>query len=118
MAVRFPAGVLGNLGGGPKCNYPPNLPNPRMGTANLIRTTLAQAQSYGKKKPATPNMKLEALQPFLGKKLPVIFSAHRADDLLTGLRLAEEFDLRPMLTLATEGYLVADKLAGIPVIVH
>jgi imidazolonepropionase-like amidohydrolase len=65
-------------------------------------------------------MKLEALQPFLAKKAPVVFSAHRADDIMTALRLAEEFDLVPMLTLATEGYLILDKLAAakVPVIVH
>src|SRR5260370_3885130 len=65
-------------------------------------------------------MKPEALQPFLAKNAPVVFSAHRADDLMTALRLAEEFDLRPMLTLATEGYLIADKLeaAKVPIIVH
>jgi imidazolonepropionase-like amidohydrolase len=50
----------------------------------------------------------------------VIFAAHRADDLTTALRLAKEFDLQPMLTLVTEGYLVADAIAQakVPVIVH
>jgi imidazolonepropionase-like amidohydrolase len=124
MSVRFPAALLVNLGEIPKSTYPGKLPNTRMGTANLVRTAFAQAQAYGKKKAAgkdqTPNMKLEALQPFLAKKAPVVFSAHRADDLMTALRLADEFDLQPMLTLATEGYLVADKLAAVkvPVIVH
>jgi imidazolonepropionase-like amidohydrolase len=124
MSVRFPAALLVNLGEIPKATYPGKLPNTRMGTANLVRTAFAQAQAYGKKKAAgkdqTPKMKLEALQPFLAKKAPVVFSAHRADDLMTALRLAEEFDLRPMLTLATEGYLVADKLAAVkvPLIVH
>src|SRR5207248_1086994 len=62
----------------------------------------------------------EAMEPALKKQFPVIFSAHRADDLMTALRLAKEFDLRPMLSLATEGYLVADQIAaaGVPVIIH
>ena len=125
MALRFPAGVLVNLGEVPKSTYPGRLPSTRMGTANLVRTALSQAQSYAKKKtsakePPPANMKLEALEGALQKKVPVIFSAHRADDLMTALRLAEEFELRPMLTLATEGYLVAEKLhaSGVPVIVH
>jgi imidazolonepropionase-like amidohydrolase len=125
MAVRFPAGVLVNLGEVPKSTYPGRLPNTRMGTANLVRTTLAQAQAYAKKKstakePPTPNLRLEALAPALEKKIPVIFSAHRADDLMTALRLSEEFKLRPMLSLATEGYLIADQLAAakVPVLVH
>ena len=124
MALRFPAGLLVNLGEIPKTTYPGKLPNTRMGTANLVRTAFAQAQAHAKKKAAgkdTPtNLKLEALAPALQKKVPVIFSAHRADDLMTALRLAEEFDLRPMLSLATEGYLIADQIAAakVPVIVH
>jgi imidazolonepropionase-like amidohydrolase len=125
MAVRHPAGLLVNLGEVPKSTYTGKLPSTRMGTANLARTAFAQAQAYAKKKaaakePPPPNLKHEALAAALAKKVPVIFSAHRADDLMTGLRLAEEFDLKPMLSLATEGYLIADRLAAanVPVIVH
>ncbi len=100
MAVRFPAGILVNLGEVPKSTYPGRLPNTRMGTANLVRTALSQAQAYAQKKaagkePPTPNLKLEALDPALERKIPVIFSAHRADDLMTALRLAKEFNLTP-----------------------
>jgi imidazolonepropionase-like amidohydrolase len=126
MKLKFPAGILINLGEIPKSSYPGKLPSTRMGTANLIRTAFAAAQSHAKKragaedKQPAPNMKLEALEPALSGKIPVIFSAHRADDLLTGLRLAEEFKLRPVLSLATEGYLIADQLAAakVPVVVH
>jgi imidazolonepropionase-like amidohydrolase len=96
-----------------------------MATASLVRNAFAQAQAYARKKetakePPAPNLKLEALQPALARKVPVIFSAHRADDLMTALRLAKEFELQPMLSLATEGYLIADELkaAKVPVIVH
>jgi imidazolonepropionase-like amidohydrolase len=98
-----------------------------MGVANLLRTAFTQAQAHAKKRAAAdedkrpaPNLKLEALEPALRGEVPVVFSAHRADDLLTALRLAEEFKLRPVLSLATEGYLVADRIAAskAPVIVH
>jgi imidazolonepropionase-like amidohydrolase len=124
MSLRFPAGVLVNLGEVPKSTYPGKLPNTRMGTANLVRNAFAQAQTYARKKAGgkegPPNLKLDALEAALSRKVPVIFSAHRADDLMTALRLAKEFELRPMLSLATEGYLVADQIAaaGVPVIVH
>ena len=67
-----------------------------------------------------PNLKFDALELALSKKIPVVFSAHRADDILTGLRLAKEFQLTPLLTQATEGYLLADVLAEmkVPVVVH
>jgi len=63
---------------------------------------------------------MEALQLALDRKIPVIFSAHRADDINTALRLAKEFNLKIALDLATEGYLMSDaiKSAGVPVIVH
>src|SRR6202044_49742 len=42
------------------------------------------------------------------------------DDLITGLRIAKEYDLQAMLTLATEGYLIPEEIqdAKVPVIVH
>src|SRR6185369_9463789 len=44
----------------------------------------------------------------------------RADDLMTGLRIAKEYDLDAMLSLATECYLIPDAIseAKVPVIVH
>lgn len=129
MALRFPAGVLVNLGEVPKQAYPGNKqPMTRMGVANLVRTTFQQAQNLVKKRAAAkdedkkpgPNPKLEALEPALAAKVPVIFSAHRADDLTTALRLAHEFKLRAQLDLATEGYLIAEEIADakVPVVVH
>ncbi len=128
MALRFPAGLLVNLGEIPKQAYPNRLPTTRMGTASLVRTALAQAQNNARKramakdpdKRPAPNAKLEALELALERKIPVIFSAHRADDLGTGLRLAKEFNLRAILDLATEGYLMADAIAAaqVPVVVH
>ncbi len=37
--------------------------------------------------------------------------AHRADDILTAVRVAEEFNLAFIIEHATEGYLIADVLA-------
>ncbi|MBI1832847.1 MAG: amidohydrolase family protein, partial [Planctomycetes bacterium] len=120
MKIRFPAGMLVNLGEIPKSSYPGKLPNTRMGTANLVRTALQSAQSYAAKKPGTPNLKHEAMELVLKRKMPIIFAGHRADDLMTGLRIAKEYELDAMLTLATEGYLIPDAIldAKVPVIVH
>jgi imidazolonepropionase-like amidohydrolase len=119
MALKFPAGLLVNLGETPKATYPGKGPLTRMAVASLLRTAFAQARDGGDdKKPR--NAKLEALKPFVKGDLPVYLSAHRADDILTGLRLAEEFRLKPVLDLATEAYLVADRIvdAKVPVVVH
>ena len=127
MAVRSPAAILINLGENPKQAYSGRRPNTRMGTAALIRGTLAEAAEHQQRRanPGTDkapplNPKLAALGPAVAGKLPVVFSAHRADDLQTALRLSKEFNLRAMIGLATEGYLVADALAeaGVPVLLH
>jgi imidazolonepropionase-like amidohydrolase len=128
MTLRFPAGLLVNLGEAPKSAYTNRQPTTRMGTAALLRTALAQAQNHARKVAAAKsedkrpphNAKLEALNLALDGKLPVVFAAHRADDLCTALRLAKEFSLRSRLDLATEGYLLADQLAEakVPVVVH
>lgn len=123
--LRFPVGLLVNLGETPKNVQPNRAPTTRMATASMVRTAFAQARDYSRKRTDDPaktphNIKLEALMPALQKKLPVIFSAHRADDLLTALRISEEFQLQPVLDLATDAYLVKDQLATAkaPVIVH
>jgi imidazolonepropionase-like amidohydrolase len=99
-----------------------------VGTAALLRTAFTQAKNRALKrlaaraddKPTPADAKLDALGLALDHKIPVIFAAHRADDLQTALRLAKEFDLRARLDLATEGYLMADAIAEskIPVVVH
>jgi len=127
MALQSPAGILINLGEVPKEAYAGKLPTTRMGTAFLIRSAFQQAQAYGAKKASAPadkapapNPKLEALLPALSKKIPVYFAAHRADDIETALRLASEFQLDARLCLATEAYLMADRIkaAKVPVVIH
>ncbi len=128
MSLRFPAGILVNLGETPKTAYPNKLPTTRMGTAALLRNAFAQAQVHARKvaaakgddKRPAPNGKLEALGLALERKVPVIFAAHRSDDLATALRLVKEFDLKARLDLATEAYLMADVIADakVPVVVH
>jgi imidazolonepropionase-like amidohydrolase len=128
MKIRFPAGLLINLGEVPKRTYPGKLPSTRMGTASLVRTALARAQANARKRAAAgaedkrppSDLKLEALELALARKIPVVFSAHRADDIATALRLAREFRLRAVLSLATEAYLIpkAVAAAGVPVVVH
>ena len=128
MTLRAPAGILVNLGEIPKQSYTGKLPTTRMGTASLVRNAFAQAQNNAQKRAKSKpddkqpprNLKSEALELALARKVPVIFSANRADDLGTALRLSKEFGLNSVLDLATEGYLVADTLAEakVPVVVH
>jgi len=75
----------------------------------------------GAKAPDRPerDLKKEALIPVLTGEVPIIVRAHRADDILTGIAIAEEFGLRMILDQGTEAYKVAAELAKrrIPVLV-
>ena len=64
-------------------------------------------------------MKLEALLPVIRREIPLKCHAHRADDMLTAIRIAEEFNIRITLDHCTDGHLIAQKLAekGYPVLV-
>ena len=128
MALRFPHALMVNLGNEPKTTYDgKQKPGTRMGVANLVRKAFAEAETYRRKRAAKKeegkpelNPANEALGLALDGKIATVFAAHRADDLLTALRLATEFKLKPTLALATEAHLVLDAIvaAKVPVYLH
>lgn len=66
------------------------------------------------------NLRLEALGRVLERDVPLLVTAHRHNDIVTALRIAEEFDIELVLDGAAESYLVLDEIraAGVPVIIH
>ncbi|MGE5601965.1 MAG: amidohydrolase family protein, partial [Nitrososphaerales archaeon] len=96
-------------------------PNSRMGIAALLRKVLDDARRYAADPPGRGkvDLKLECMAPVVSGQLPAHVHAHEADDILTALRLAEEFGLRLVIHHATEGHLVADAIAaaGVPCVV-
>ena len=122
MVIRNPVAMKIAFGENPKGCYGQNggkAPVTRMAIASLLRDTLFQAARYRDEKAAaekegkTPpfNLKYEALQPVLSGEIPLKAHAHRADDIATALRIAEEFGLRLTLDHCTEGALIVDHLA-------
>jgi imidazolonepropionase-like amidohydrolase len=127
MTIRFPSALVFNLGETPKRTYPGKGPSTRMATAALIRNAFTGAANFKMKqsvaKPDSPpdrNLKFEVLGEVLDRKIPAIFSAHRADDIETALRIIREFQISGQLDMATEGYLIANSIrqAHIPVLLH
>lgn len=131
MAVCREIGMKFSLGENPKSTYngKNQMPVTRMATAALIREQLKKALRYREDvikaqndpecDPPEYDMRCEALLPVLRREQKAFFHAHRADDIFTALRIAEEFSLDAVLIHATEGDLIADELreAGVPVIV-
>ena len=66
------------------------------------------------------DLRLEALAAVLRRDVPLLVTAHRAHDILTALRIAEEFELDLVLDGAAEILDVAEpvRAAGVPVILH
>jgi len=53
---------------------------------------------------------MEALLKVLKKEIHLKAHAHRADDILTALRIAKEFDVNITIEHCTEGHLIKDLL--------
>ncbi len=70
--------------------------------------------------PPAVDLRLETLAKVLSGELPLMITAHKAQDIANALRLAKEFQFKLWLDGAAEGYLLIDeiKAAGVPVIVH
>ena len=125
MVVQNPAAMKVAFGENPKTCYgdKDEYPATRMGVAALLRKTLFEAVQYKKDKENGSldniDFEMEAWLPVLRKEIPLKAHAHRADDILTAIRIAKEFDLRMTIDHGTESHLIAEviKEAGFPVIV-
>jgi len=118
MIVKEPLAMKCAFGENPKRCYGQSgkkAPMTRMGTAALLRELLFKARIYADKKAAgeepTFDMKLEAMLPVMRGQIPLKAHAHRADDILTSIRIAREFGLKLTLDHCTDGALIADELA-------
>ena len=95
------------------------MPMTRMGIGAVLRETLFEAKNYSDKlketagnpeKTPKPDFKLEALVPVVRGEMKCRIHAHRADDIVTAVRIAREFNLDFAVEHATEGYKVLDFL--------
>lgn len=129
MVIKEPVAMKVAFGENPKRVYngKGKMPSTRMATAALLRTVLTETKNYmDKKKKAEEKgdafdvqLKYEALIPVLKKEIPLKAHAHRADDILTALRIAKEFDVKITLDHCTEGHLIKEYIreSKVPAIV-
>ena len=118
MIIKNPLAMKCAFGENPKRCYGQGLkksPYTRMGTAALLRELLFKAKDYMTQKDEGKNpafdMKLEAMLPVMRGEIPLKAHAHRADDILTSIRIAKEFGLKITLDHCTDGAIIADELA-------
>ena len=118
MIVKEPLAMKCAFGENPKRCYGQGMkksPMTRMGTAALLRELLFKTKRYMEDKEAGRNpgfdMKLEAMLPVLKGEIPLKCHAHRADDILTAVRIAREFGVKLTLDHCTDGTVIADEIA-------
>lgn len=127
MVVKEPLALKTAFGENPKRVYGSQKQTPftRMATAALLRQALVDAQNYQHKmgledadKRPDRNLGKEILVQALTGALRVKAHAHRADDIMTALRIREEFGLNMSIEHCTEGWRILDALhaANVPVI--
>ncbi|ELK47794.1 UNVERIFIED_CONTAM: amidohydrolase [Halobacillus marinus] len=111
IIVRERAGLKMAFGENPKKYHGQQgrTPSTRMGIAGMIREQLVLAAEY-LKNPSPRDLRKESLGEVLERRIPVCVHAHRADDIMTAIRIAEEFDLDLHLEHVTEGHRIVPAL--------
>lgn len=129
MLIKAPAAMKVAFGENPKTNFGEKDKSPvtRMAIASMLREELMRAVCYRDDKAehakenayfrADPHY--ESWLPVLEGKIPLKAHAHRADDILTAIRIAKEFDLQLTLDHCSEGHLIPERLGaeGFPAII-
>jgi len=110
------------LGSGIRRNF--SSPGTRSKAVAVLRQELIKAKEYAEKRAAgeeqSRNLKTEVLADLLDGEITALVTAHTAHDIVTALRVQEEFGFGMVLDGAAEAYLVIDEIkeAGVPVIIH
>jgi imidazolonepropionase-like amidohydrolase len=131
-AVEPLAMVAATLGEGAVVQEPDGRKSPgnRSKAVAMLRGELVKARTYAEKmsapvdddgnEPPTRDLRMDALAAVLDGSVPLLVTVHRHNDIMTALRLQEEFGFRLVIDGAAEAYLVLDELkaAGVPVLVH
>lgn len=119
MLINGEAGLKMAFGENPKRVYgeKEKSPSTRMATMAIARQGFYEAKEYMNKKPEDRDfdLKKEHIARALRREIPVRAHAHRADDIMTAIRLRDEFNLDMVVEHCTDGHLIADELkeAGI-----
>ena len=114
--------VAFTLGSGVGRNF--DTPGTRSKGVAMLRQKFIEANEYAEKRnsdnPPSKDLRLEALADVLNGELTALITAHRSQDIMTALRLQDEFGFNMILDGAAEAYLVLDEIkqANIPVIIH
>ncbi len=116
MVYKTSCALKAALGENPKRVYTQEkkMPRTRMANASLLREAFYKAAKLMEKDPkdisVEDGFRQEAVIQVLKKEIPLLLHLHRADDILTALRIKDEFDFNLIIQHGTEASLVVDEL--------
>ena len=113
MVLKEEAGLKMAFGENPKRVYSEQKksPNTRMATMALARQAFYDAKHYeSKKEEEGYDLANEHILKALHGEIPIRLHAHRADDILSAIRLKDEFGLKMIIEHVTEGHLIVEQL--------
>lgn len=95
-------------------------PGTRAKQIAMLRAELIKAQENAKKTERPKDLRSVAWLSVIDRKVPLLITADKAQDIMSALRLAKEFNLRIVLDSVSEAQLVMKEIkeSGFPVIVH
>ena len=106
MNIQNPLAMKAAFGENPKRCYQGKKIDTRMQISALLRETLAKTKEYMEKKEAGKDVaydqKLEAMIPVVKREIPLKCHCHRADDILTAIRIAKEENIKITLDHVTD----------------
>ena len=122
MSIQNPLAMKAAFGENPKRCYQGKKIDTRMQISALLRETLEKTKEYMKKKELGKDIaydqKLEAMIPVVKREIPLKCHAHRADDILTVIRIAKEYDIKVTLDHVTDARCIIPQIkeSGFPCI--
>ena len=122
MSIQNPLAMKAAFGENPKRCYQGKKIDTRMQISALLRETLAKTKEYMEKKEAGKDVaydqKLEAMIPVIKREIPLKCHCHRADDILTAIRIAKEENIKITLDHVTDARCIIPQIkeSGFPCI--
>ncbi|HMQ02717.1 MAG TPA: amidohydrolase family protein [Pyrinomonadaceae bacterium] len=95
-------------------------PGTRAKQASMLRAELIKAQENAAKTEVPKDLRTQIMLRVIRRELPLLITAEAAQDIMTAIRIAKEFNIRIVLDGAADAHMILDeiKASGFPVIVH
>ncbi len=105
---------------GPSANASGRSPGTRAKQASMLRAELIKAQENEAKTEKPKDLRSQIMARVIKREIPLLVTAEAAQDIMTALRIAKEFNIKIVLDGAADGHMLTNeiKASGFPVIVH